>query len=130
MLTTLLLPSSGRAFVAGSDLVRDLQRVRAYIGYVPQTLSADGALTGYENLLLSARLYLIPREERQKRVLAALAMMDLAPATDRLVQGYSGGMIRRLEIAQAMIHEPAVPFMDEPTIVLDPTARRVVGSCA
>jgi ABC-2 type transport system ATP-binding protein len=100
--------------------------VRAHIGYVPQLLSADGALTGYENLLLSARLYLIPRQERHRRIVAALTMMDLTQATDRQVQGYSGGMIRRLEIAQAMIHEPAVLFMDEPTVGLDPAARRVV----
>jgi len=126
MLTTLLPPSSGRAIVAGFDIFRDPQRVRSHIGYVPQLLSADGALTGYENLLLSARLYLIPRAERHARILSALAMMDLAPAKDRLVQGYSGGMIRRLEIAQAMIHEPAVLFMDEPTVGLDPTARRIV----
>jgi ABC-2 type transport system ATP-binding protein len=126
MLTTLLPPSSGRASVAGFDVAREPQRVRAHIGYVPQLLSADGALSGYENLLLSARLYLIPRSERRRRVAAALKMMDLIEATDRLVQGYSGGMIRRLEIAQAMIHEPAVLFMDEPTVGLDPMARRVV----
>jgi ABC-2 type transport system ATP-binding protein len=128
MLTTLLPPSSGSAMVAGYDIVRDAAQVRAHIGYVPQLLSADGALTAYENLLLSARLYLVPRGERKARIAAALGMMDLTNAADRLVQGYSGGMIRRLEIAQAMIHEPAILFMDEPTVGLDPVARHAVWS--
>jgi ABC-2 type transport system ATP-binding protein len=126
MLTTMLPPSSGRATIAGYDIVRAPSKVRAHIGYVPQLLSADGSLTGYENLLFSARLYLIPRRDREARIGAALDRMGLADAADRLVQGYSGGMIRRLEIAQSMIHEPPVLFMDEPTVGLDPVARRAV----
>ena len=119
MLTTMLPPTSGRAVVAGYDVVRNAANVRAHIGYVPQLLSADGALTGYENLLFAARLYLVPRAEREKRVQMALERMGLAEFADRLVQGYSGGMIRRLEIAQSTIHEPPVLFMDEPTGGLD-----------
>jgi ABC-2 type transport system ATP-binding protein len=126
MLTTMLPPTSGRGVIAGYDIVRTPAKVRAHIGYVPQLLSADGALTGYENLLFSARLYLIPRREREVRIRAALERMGLAEAADRLVQSYSGGMIRRLEIAQSMIHEPPVLFMDEPTVGLDPAARRAV----
>lgn len=126
MLTTLLAPSSGRATIAGFDLAEHPQMVRARIGYVPQLLSADRALTGYENLLLSARLYLIPRAERRTRIVASLKMMGLEDAAAKLVEGYSGGMIRRLEIAQSMIHEPAVLFMDEPTVGLDPVARQTV----
>jgi ABC-2 type transport system ATP-binding protein len=126
MLTTLLAPSSGRAKIAGFDLAEQPQMVRAHIGYVPQLLSADHALTGYENLLLSARLYLIPRAARRTRIAAALKMMGLEGAAPKLVEGYSGGMIRRLEIAQSMIHEPAVLFMDEPTVGLDPVARQTV----
>ena len=126
MLTTMLPPTSGRAVVAGYDVVRNAANVRAHIGYVPQLLSADGALTGYENLLFAARLYLVPRAEREKRVQMALERMGLAEFADRLVQGYSGGMIRRLEIAQSTIHEPPVLFMDEPTVGLDPAARHVV----
>jgi ABC-2 type transport system ATP-binding protein len=126
MLTTLLPPTAGSATVAGYDIARAPAGVRAHIGYVPQLLSADGALTAYENLLTSARLYLIPREEREDRIAAALEMMDLTGAAGRLVQGYSGGMIRRLEIALAMIHEPSVLFMDEPTVGLDPIARHAV----
>ena len=102
------------------------QQVRSHIGYVPQVLSADGELTGYENMMLSARLYLIPAAERAAKVAAALAMMGLTEARDRLVQTYSGGMARRLEIAQSTLHRPAVLFMDEPTVGLDPGGRRAV----
>jgi ABC-2 type transport system ATP-binding protein len=126
MLTTILPPSSGTAAVAGHDIVREARIVRARTGYVPQLVSADGALTGRENLVLSARLYGIPREERARRIADALAFMELDEAADRLVRGYSGGMIRRLEIAQAMLHGPEVLFLDEPTIGLDPIARQAV----
>jgi ABC-2 type transport system ATP-binding protein len=126
MLTTMLPPTSGGARIAGFDIVRDAKRVRGRIGYVPQLLSADGALSAYENLLLSARLYLIPRREREARIALALREMELEEAKDRLVQTYSGGMIRRLEIAQSMLHNPAVLFMDEPTVGLDPIARHSV----
>jgi ABC-2 type transport system ATP-binding protein len=126
MLTTMLPPTSGTARVAGFDIARQAQEVRRHIGYVPQLLSADGALTAYENLLLSARLYLIPRREREARIGAALRVMGLEEAKDRLVQTFSGGMIRRLEIAQSMLHDPAVLFMDEPTVGLDPVARHSV----
>jgi len=126
MLTTLLPPTSGRASVAGYDVVAEPAAVRRSIGYVPQLLSADGQLTGRENLTLSARLYHMPRSERAGRIDAALRLMTLTDAADRLVRTYSGGMIRRLELAQAMLHEPRVLFLDEPTIGLDPTARGAV----
>jgi ABC-2 type transport system ATP-binding protein len=96
------------------------------IGYVPQMLSADGTLSGYENLLIFAKLYDLPRRERVTRVRTALALMGLEEAADHLVRTYSGGMIRRLEIAQSMLHEPPVLFLDEPTIGLDPLAREAV----
>ena len=126
MLTTLLPPSSGAARVAGFDIIAQAGDVRRSIGYVPQMLSADGALTGYENLLLSARLYVIPRRERAQRIAEALAMTNLTRDADRLVQHYSGGMIRRLEIAQSMLHRPKILVMDEPTLGLDPVARHTV----
>ena len=126
MLTTLLPPSGGRAVVAGYDVVREPARVRRAIGYVPQLLSADGTLTGYENLLIFAKLYDIPRRVRAARIGDALTLMGLAAAGDRLVREYSGGMIRRLEIAQSMLHRPKVLFLDEPTIGLDPIARATV----
>ena len=126
MLTTLLPPTSGSATIAGFDIVRDAAQVRRAIGYVPQALSADGELTGYENLLVFARLYDIPRRERRQRIDEALEFMDLRDAADRLVRGYSGGMIRRLEIAQSTLHRPKVLFLDEPTVGLDPLARHAV----
>jgi ABC-2 type transport system ATP-binding protein len=126
MLTTLLPPTSGRGRVAGFDIVGQAADVRRHIGYVPQLLSADGSLTGYENLLLSARLYCVPKAERAERIAQALATMGLSDVANHLVQRYSGGMIRRLEIAQSMIHRPLVLFMDEPTVGLDPIARHTV----
>jgi ABC-2 type transport system ATP-binding protein len=126
MLTTLLPPTSGTASVAGFDIVRESGEVRRVIGYVPQLLSADGSLTGYENLLIFAKLYDIPRAERETRVRDALAFMGLTDAVNKLVQTYSGGMIRRLEIAQSMLHRPQVLFLDEPTVGLDPLARETV----
>ena len=126
MLTTLLPPSSGSASVQGFDVVRQATQVRSAIGYVPQALSADGELTGYENLLVFARLYDIARCERARRIAEALAFMDLQQAANRLVATYSGGMIRRLEIAQSMLHRPRLLFLDEPTVGLDPVARDTV----
>ncbi len=126
MLTTLLPPSSGNAQVAGYDILHHAEQVRRVIGYVPQMLSADGTLTGYENLLIFAKLYDLPRRERDARVHAALETVGLEDAADKLVRTFSGGMIRRLEIAQSMLHEPRVLFLDEPTIGLDPLARKTV----
>ena len=100
--------------------------MRRIIGYVPQLLSADGTLTGYENLLIFAKLYDLPRRDRERQVRDALAFMGLGDSADKLVREYSGGMIRRLEIAQSMLHEPRVLFLDEPTVGLDPVARQAV----
>jgi ABC-2 type transport system ATP-binding protein len=126
MLTTLLPPTAGTAVVSGADIMREPDVVRRRIGYVSQMLSADGELTGYENLLIAAKLHALSRAERSEHITQALEFMGLADAADRLVTHYSGGMIRRLEIAQAMLHRPEVLFLDEPTIGLDPVARRAV----
>jgi len=126
MLTTLLPPTSGTALVAGFEVTAHPRDVRRRIGYVPQLVSADGGLTARENLELGARLYGIPRAERRERIAAALEFMGLAGAAGQLVRTFSGGMIRRLELAQAMLHRPVVLFLDEPTIGLDPLARRAV----
>jgi ABC-2 type transport system ATP-binding protein len=126
MLTTLLPPSSGTATVAGLAITTQAVSVRHMIGYVPQAISVDGALTGYENLLIFAKLYDLPRKERQTRIRAALEFMGLSGVADRLVREYSGGMIRRLEIAQSTLHRPRVVFLDEPTTGLDPIARNAV----
>ncbi len=126
MLTTLLPPTAGTALVAGFDIVRQPREVRRRIGYVSQMLSADGDLTGYENLLISAKLYGIPRADRTQRIAEALDFMELTAASHKVVRHYSGGMIRRLEIAQSMLHRPAVLFLDEPTVGLDPVAKQAV----
>ena len=126
MLTTMLPPSAGAASVSGFDIVRQSVKVRRSIGYVSQMVSADGALTGYENLLLFARLYGISRRLRRQRILEALQFMGLSESANMLARNYSGGMIRRLEIAQSMLHRPAVLFLDEPTVGLDPVARHAV----
>jgi ABC-2 type transport system ATP-binding protein len=126
MLITLIPPTSGQAWVGGWEITHDPAGVRRSIGYVPQLVSADGSLTGLENLRLSARLYHLPPAEREDRIADALAFMGLTDARDRLVRTYSGGMIRRLELAQAMLHRPPVLFLDEPTVGLDPTARASV----
>ncbi len=126
MLTTLLDPTSGSAKVCGFDVKKQSMKVRRNIAYVPQMLSADGSLTGYENLLVFSRLYDIPRREQKPRVLDVLSFMGLSEVADKLVRSYSGGMIRRLEIGQAMLHRPPMLFLDEPTVGLDPLARKAV----
>ena len=126
MIITLLPPSAGRVSVGGFDLAHDAGKIRRLIGYVPQILSADGTLTARENLMVFAKLYDIPRSERSKRIGESLALMELTEASDKLVRNYSGGMIRRLEIAQSMLHRPKILFLDEPTIGLDPVGRKTV----
>jgi ABC-2 type transport system ATP-binding protein len=112
--------------VAGFDIARAASSVRRVIGYVPQALSVDGSLTGYENLLIFAKLYDVPSAERKPRVHEALEFMGLTDAARKLVRHYSGGMIRRLEIAQSTLHRPPLLFLDEPTVGLDPVARKGV----
>ncbi|MGI0052893.1 MAG: ABC transporter ATP-binding protein [Thermoplasmata archaeon] len=123
ILVTLGLPTSGRASVFGHDVVRSPSTVRALIGYLPQQLSAEGALTGRENVWLFARLHGVPRREREARIEDVLRLMRLLPAADRSVSTYSGGMVRRLELAQALVHRPRLLILDEPTVGLDPLAR-------
>ena len=126
VLTTLLPASSGRAWVLGHEVGTEPTAVRRLIGYVPQSLSADGSLTGRENASLFARLYGLARGERRQRVEEALARMGIDDAADRPAHTYSGGMIRRLEIACALLGSPRVLLLDEPTVGLDPIARRDV----
>jgi ABC-2 type transport system ATP-binding protein len=123
ILTTLLPPTSGEAIIGGYNVVKNATKVRRIIGYVPQLLSADGNLTGYENLLIFAKLYDIPSKERKSRIKDSLHFMGLIDFADKMVKSYSGGMIRRLEIAQSVLHNPKVLILDEPTVGLDPGAR-------
>jgi len=126
VLTTLLPPTEGRALVAGYDVRADPLAVRASIGYIPQAISVDGALTARENLDFYGRVTGVPRRERRERIEEVIAAMGLEPMIERLARTLSGGMLRRLEIATALLNRPAVLFLDEPTVGLDPTARRLV----
>ncbi|MCK4938629.1 MAG: ATP-binding cassette domain-containing protein [Methanosarcinales archaeon] len=122
MLTTLLKPSSGHARVCGYDVVKSAKKVRESISYVPQDMAVDIKLTGRENVMLYANLYGV--SDRNRRVDGVLELMGLEERTNDLVRTYSGGMRRRLELAQALVHEPDVLFLDEPTIGLDVAARK------
>ena len=126
VLTTLRKPTSGTATICGHDIVKNPAEVRAMIGYVPQMVSADGDLTARENLMLYSKLVDVPGGERKHRTQEALEFMNLADVADKRVRQFSGGMIRRLEIAQSMLHRPAMLFLDEPTVGLDPVARTSV----
>lgn len=126
MLTTLLPITSGTAYVNGYNIATLPSKVRESIGYVPQLLSADGELTGYENLLLTTKLYGIGPKYRNELIEQVLQFMNLYEYQHQIVKNYSGGMIRRLEIAQALVHKPAVLFLDEPTVGLDPAARTIL----
>jgi len=126
VLTTLLPATSGSACVFGVDVARHPMDVRRLLGFVPQQLSADAALTGRENVALFARLFDVPRRTRPAVVAEMLETMGLGESADRLVATYSGGMIRRLELAQALVNRPRLLVLDEPTIGLDPIARSSV----
>jgi ABC-2 type transport system ATP-binding protein len=126
ILTTQLKPTSGEAHVFGLNVARDASKVRKLISYVPQEMSVWTDLTGYENLLIYAKIFGVPRLEREKVINEVLEAMDLTHVKDDLVRTYSGGMIRRLEIACAMLIKPRIMFLDEPTIGLDPAARKIV----
>jgi ABC-2 type transport system ATP-binding protein len=125
-ITTLLPVAAGMVSVFGRDPAAERMAVRRLLGYVPQQLSADGSLTGRENVALFARVFDIPRRERAARVTQALAAVDLTDAAERMAKTYSGGMIRRLELAQALVSAPRLLILDEPTIGLDPIARTSV----
>lgn len=119
MLCTLLKPTEGTAKLCGQDIVQEPDMVRSCIGYAPQDISVDEDLTGLENLKLHATLYHMPRNLAEKRIAEVLQLVDLEDAKDRLVETYSGGMRKRLEIAEGLLHRPRILFLDEPTLGLD-----------
>jgi len=126
ILTTQLKPTSGEAYVFGLDVVRESGAVRRLVSYVPQEMSVWTDISGYENLLIYAKIYGIPSSKRKEVIEGSLEKMGLTEVENNLVKTYSGGMIRRLEIACTMMIKPKIMFLDEPTIGLDPSARKVV----
>jgi ABC-2 type transport system ATP-binding protein len=123
MLTTLTPVQQGELRILGMDARDQTVDIRSNIGYVPQQLSIEPALTGRQNVQWFVRLYGVPRAERAERVDHALDAMELLDVADRLAGTYSGGMVRRLEVAQALVNRPSLLVLDEPTVGLDPIAR-------
>ncbi len=126
MLTTLLLPTGGRATVAGHDVLKEARAVRASIGVALQEAALDPLMTGRELIRLQATLQGLPTADGKRRADDLLERVDLAGAADRRVGTYSGGMQRRLDLAAALVHEPRVLFLDEPTTGLDPVSRKTI----
>ncbi len=123
VLTTLLKPDAGSATVAGLDVVRDAAELRSLIGLAGQYAAVDENLTGQENLTMVGRLYGMDRSAARRRAAELLDRFDLGDAASRVVKGYSGGMRRRLDLAAALVANPPILFLDEPTTGLDPRSR-------
>jgi ABC-2 type transport system ATP-binding protein len=126
MMTTLIPVTSGKAIVAGHNVVDDPDDVRRVIGVIPQALTSDQDLTLEENLIIYAKLYGVPRAQRDKNINEVLEAVDLVKWRDAQTKTLSGGMRRRLEIARGLVHNPKIFFLDEPTTGLDPVSRIAV----
>ncbi len=126
ILTTQFAPTSGEAFVIGKNVVTEAAAVRELVSYVPQEMSIWTDISGYENLLIYAKIYGIPAKDRQSVISEALSLMELSDVSNNLAGTYSGGMIRKLELACAIMLKPKILFLDEPTIGLDPGTRKSV----
>ncbi len=126
MLTTLLNPTEGSAQVGGLDVEKQDGKVRDVVGLVPQDITVDDDLTGMENMMLQARLYHVPKDVARERIKEALSLVGLTDSANRRVETYSGGMRKRLELAEGLIHYPKVLFLDEPTLGLDVQTRVVM----
>ncbi len=123
MLCTIINPTSGSAKVNGYDILKESAKVRQSIGIVFQDISVDDRLTGRENLKFHAMLYDVPSDAIDARIQEVLKLIELEDRADSLVRTYSGGMVRRLEMARGLLHHPEILFLDEPTIGLDPQTR-------
>ena len=128
ILATLLKPDKGEAWVGGYNVAREPGRVRRTIGLVPQDMTADDEMTGWENVYIQTRLYGLSPEDARHRTRELLETMGLWEARNRKVRGYSGGMRRRLEVAMSLVHRPSILFLDEPTLGLDVQSRRALWS--
>jgi ABC-2 type transport system ATP-binding protein len=126
VLLTLIEPTSGETLIYNLNTAKNSEEVRRMCGYVPQDVSADGDLTAWENVLISSKLYGMPAKERKTRIQDVLTFLELTDRANDMVNTFSGGMMRRLEIAQALVNRPRVLFLDEPSIGLDPNARRII----
>jgi ABC-2 type transport system ATP-binding protein len=126
ILLTLIQPSAGSARIFGMDTVSQSDKIRQIAGYVPQGISVDGEITAYENMLIYSKLYGVPSAERKQRIKEVLEYIGLSERANDLVKTYSGGMMRRLELAQSLVNRPKILFLDEPSIGLDPNARNTI----
>lgn len=126
ILLTLIKPTSGLIAIFGMNASAHPDKVRQMSGYVPQDVSVDGELTGYENILIYSKLYGVPGKTRASLIKEVLGYLDIEDRAKDMVSTYSGGMMRRLEIAQALVNRPRILFLDEPSIGLDPGARQVI----
>jgi ABC-2 type transport system ATP-binding protein len=126
ILLTLIQPSAGSARIFGMDTVSQSDKIRQIAGYVPQGISVDGEITAYENMLIYSKLYEVPSAERKQRISEVLGYIGLSERANDMVKTYSGGMMRRLELAQSLVNRPKILFLDEPSIGLDPNARNAM----
>ena len=126
LLLTLIKPTEGKISILGFDALAQPNKVRQLAGYVPQDVSVDGELTGFENILMYSKLYGLPSRGRKEAIDEILGYLELKVRAKDMVSTHSGGMMRRLEIAQALVNRPKLLFLDEPTIGLDPGAKRVI----
>lgn len=126
MLTGLLKPTAGRALLMGRDIQREPVAAKACFGYVPDTPNLYGKLTGWEFLRFMGRLYRVPTEQAERRANELLRLFDLLLAASDLIEGYSHGMQQKMALAAALIHDPQVLFLDEPTVGLDPKSARLI----
>ncbi len=126
MLTGLLKPTAGQAAILGHDIQKEPVKAKAAFGYVPDTPNLYGKLSGWEFLRFISRLYRVPKDQAERRANELLKLFELSTAASDLIEGYSHGMRQKVALAGALIHDPQVLFLDEPTVGLDPRSARLI----